>query len=51
MDSMFKGFGLASTPTRQPGAVAATAIWEFPIIRGSFFWGLYNKDPTIPSGY
>ena len=24
-----------------------TLIWEFPKIRGTFFWGPYNKDPTI----
>ena len=22
-------------------------IWEFPKIRGTLFWGPYNKDPTI----
>ena len=22
-------------------------IWEFPIIRGTLFWGPYNKDTTI----
>ena len=22
-------------------------IWEFPKIRGTLFWGAYNKDPTI----
>ena len=22
-------------------------IWEFPTIRGTVFWGPYNKDPTI----
>ena len=22
-------------------------IWEFPKIGGTFFWGPYNKDPTI----
>ena len=24
-----------------------TGIWEFPKIRGTLFWGPYNKDPTI----
>ena len=24
-----------------------TAEWEFPKIRGTSFWGPYNKDPTI----
>ena len=23
------------------------ASWEFPRIRGTVFWGPYNKDPTI----
>ena len=22
-------------------------VWEFPKIRGTLFWGPYNKDPTI----
>ena len=22
-------------------------IWQFPKIRGTLFWGPYNKDPTI----
>ena len=22
-------------------------IWELPRIRGTLFWGPYNKDPTI----
>ena len=22
-------------------------MWEFPKIRGTVFWGPYNKDPTI----
>ena len=22
-------------------------IWGFPKIRGTLFWGPYNKDPTI----
>ena len=21
-------------------------IWEFPTIRGTLYWGPYNKDPT-----
>ena len=24
-----------------------THIWEFPKIRGTLFWGPYNKDPTV----
>ena len=23
------------------------SIWEFPKIRGTIFWGPYNKDPTF----
>ena len=23
------------------------AIWEFPKIRGTLFWGPYNKDPIF----
>ena len=23
------------------------SIWEFPKIRGTFFWGPYKKDPSI----
>ena len=23
------------------------SIWEFPKIRGTVFWGPYNKDPTV----
>ena len=23
------------------------SIWEFPKIRGTLFWGPYNKDPSI----
>ena len=26
---------------------AQTPVWEFPEIRGTLFWGPYNKDPTI----
>ena len=22
-------------------------MWEFPKIRGTLFWGPYNKDPTV----
>ena len=25
----------------------ASAMWEFPKIRDTLFWGPYNKDPTI----
>ena len=27
--------------------VMRAVIWEFPKIRGTFFWGPYTKDPTI----
>ena len=30
-----------------PQAPVCTDIWEFPKIRGTVFWGPYNKDPTI----
>ena len=29
------------------GLEAMGFMWEFPKIRGTLFWGLYNKDPTI----
>ena len=25
----------------------SSKIWELPKIRGTLYWGLYNKDPTI----
>ena len=25
----------------------ASDKWEFPTIRGTLFWGPYDKDPTI----
>ena len=28
-------------------APRASNTWELPKIRGPFFWGPYNKDPTI----
>ena len=28
-------------------AFAHQSVWEFPKIRGTLFWGPYNKDPTI----
>ena len=31
-------------PRRQPNDMI---IWEFPKIRGTLFYGPYNKDPTI----
>ena len=27
--------------------VCGRVVWEFPKIRGTLFWGPYNKDPTI----
>ena len=33
------GFGLAGLPL---------GIWEFLKIRGTLFWGPYDKDPTTP---
>ena len=32
---------------KESGAPFAGSIWEFPKIRGTLFWGRYNKDPTI----
>ena len=29
------------------GSLVPTALWEFPKIRGTLFWGPYHKDPTI----
>ena len=25
----------------------SSSMWEFPKIRGTLFWGPYDKDPTI----
>ena len=27
--------------------VVVVAVWGFPKIRGTLFWGPHNKDPTI----
>ena len=36
---------------RAPGARGRvqgfSGVWEFPKIRGTLFWGPYDKDPTI----
>ena len=29
------------------GRALGFRIWEFPKVRGTLFWGPYNKDPTI----
>ena len=38
---MFQWFGLARL-----GIYSDYNIWEFPKIRGTLFWGPYNKDLT-----
>ena len=30
-----------------PGSKCLEITWEFPKIRGTLFWGPYNRDPTI----
>ena len=35
------GYGFRIQRLRSEG------IWEFPKIRGTLFWGRFNKDPTI----
>ena len=25
----------------------SVSLWEFPQVRGTLFWGPYNKDPTM----
>ena len=37
-------WGLGSTFS---GLGLGFGIWGFPTIRGTLFWGPYNKDPTI----
>ena len=29
------------------GAYYGLVFWEFPKIRGTLFWGPYNRDPNI----
>ena len=29
------------------GVLRLRAIWEFPKMRGTLYWGPYNKDPAI----
>ena len=29
------------------GSLSGVLIWEFPKIRGTLFWGPYNKGATI----
>ena len=31
----------------RPKSAGIPYIWEFPKIRGTLFWGPYNKDPII----
>ena len=30
---------------------AEASLWDFPKVRGTLFWGPYNKDPTILGYY
>ena len=39
-------FGFARGSGRL-GADGPAERWEFPKIRGTVYWGPYNKDPTI----
>ena len=32
---------------RESSTMLYKSMWEFPKIRGTLFWGPYNKDPTI----
>ena len=34
-------------PWQQHCLTYSSLMWEFPKIRDSLFWGLYNQDPTI----
>ena len=38
---------LRESKPRSPLSLAKPFTWEFPKIRGTLFWGPYNKDPTI----
>ena len=40
------GFGPV-LPFAFPLKSSIALVWEFPKIRGTVFWGPYNKDPTI----
>ena len=33
-------------PAKRRGPQRNMHMWEFPKIRGTLFWGPYNKDPT-----
>ena len=37
---------VASNQTFYPSEIREP-IWEFPKIRGTLFWGPYNKDPIV----
>ena len=34
-------------PNRKAYKHSSSPKWELPNIRGTLFWGPYNKDPTI----
>ena len=39
----FRDFGLHGVESHEK----PRRMWEFPKIRGTLFWGPYNKDPII----
>ena len=41
------GFFLGEDEGLSWGHLESRDMWEFPKIRGTVFWGPYNKDPTI----
>ena len=45
------GSGTTVVSSVEGGGPGFPAIWEFPKIRGTLFWGPYNKDPTTYLGY
>ena len=44
---VWQGFRFQGRGARGRPGSAGLPIWEFPEIRGTLFWGPYNKDPTI----
>ena len=42
-----KALGFETVRNRKEKPKVRLAIREFPKIRGTLFWGPYNKDPTI----
>ena len=39
--------GVVCMTVVSPSIRARSPSWEFPKVRGTYFWGSYNKDPTI----